>query len=197
MGSTCTVPHVSLSSAKRYTWLASAFRFLGHLHSSLVSWGSGTIRNVECLSLYRSRILIPSHGCGSASGILGWLDTTRCMSCYPGKEMVRSYNRDVRRERSSGYKRGRSPRIWYCELFWVYDFWCFTVQDIVNMAEIPAPTPITEWPDYAVDPNGGNVMTTDLNALYDKGDLCWMLVSTVLCWYVSLPHIRIKDTDGQ
>jgi hypothetical protein len=40
-------------------------------------------------------------------------------------------------------------------------------------------------------------MTTDLNALYDKGDLCWMLVSTVLCWYASLPHIRIKDTDGQ
>jgi Amt family ammonium transporter len=26
-------------------------------------------------------------------------------------------------------------------------------------------------------------MTTDLNALYDKGDLCWMLVSTILCWY--------------
>jgi Amt family ammonium transporter len=50
------------------------------------------------------------------------------------------------------------------------------------MAEIPAPTPITEWPDYSVDPNGGNVMTQDLNALYDKGDLCWMLVSTVLCW---------------
>jgi len=54
------------------------------------------------------------------------------------------------------------------------------------MAAIPAPTPITEWPDYAVDPNGGDVMTTDLNALYDKGDLCWMLVSTVLCWYVTL-----------
>jgi Amt family ammonium transporter len=26
-------------------------------------------------------------------------------------------------------------------------------------------------------------MTTDLNAPYDKGDLCWLLVSSVLCWY--------------
>jgi hypothetical protein len=51
-----------------------------------------------------------------------------------------------------------------------------------NMATRPAPTPIVEWPDYSVMPNGGDVMTTDLNALYDKGDLCWMLVSTILCW---------------
>lgn len=50
------------------------------------------------------------------------------------------------------------------------------------MAEIPAPTPITEWPDYSVNPNGGDVMTQDLNSLYDKGDLCWLLVSSVLCW---------------
>lgn len=73
MHSTCAVPHVPLSPAKRYTWLASAFRLLGHLHSSLVSWGSGTIRNSGCLSLYRSRRIIPSHGCGSASGfVVGW-----------------------------------------------------------------------------------------------------------------------------
>jgi len=100
--------------------------------------------------------------------------------------MARSCNRDVRREEIARYKRGRSPRVRYCELLRVYNFWCFTVQRVVNMAAIPAPTPITEWPDYAVDPNGGDVMTTDLNALYDKGDLCWMLVSTVLCWYVTL-----------
>lgn len=31
-------------------------------------------------------------------------------------------------------------------------------------------------------------MTTDLNALYDKGDLCWLLVSSVLCWCVALPR---------
>lgn len=73
MHSTCAVPHVPLSPAKRYTWLASAFRLLGHLHSSLVSWGSGTIRNSGCLSLYRSRRIIPSHGCGSASEfVVGW-----------------------------------------------------------------------------------------------------------------------------
>lgn len=33
------------------------------------------------------------------------------------------------------------------------------------MAEI---VPVTEWPDYATTPTGGDVMTTDLNALYDK-----------------------------
>jgi Amt family ammonium transporter len=52
----------------------------------------------------------------------------------------------------------------------------------IIMAALPAPTPIVQWPDYNVQPNGGDVMTTDLNALYDKGDLCWMLVSTILCW---------------
>jgi hypothetical protein len=51
-----------------------------------------------------------------------------------------------------------------------------------KMAELPAPTPITEWPDYNANPYGGDVMTQDLNALYDKGDLCWLLVSSVLCW---------------
>lgn len=33
------------------------------------------------------------------------------------------------------------------------------------MSEI---TPVTEWPDYAVDPQGGNPITQDLNAPYDK-----------------------------
>lgn len=51
------------------------------------------------------------------------------------------------------------------------------------MAALPAPTPITEFPDYAVNPLGGDVMTQDLGSMYDKGDLCWMLVSTILCWY--------------
>ncbi|KAF2028313.1 Rh-like protein/ammonium transporter [Setomelanomma holmii] len=53
------------------------------------------------------------------------------------------------------------------------------------MAELLAPTPITEWPEYSVNPNGGDVMTQDLNALYDKGDLCWLLVSSVLCWQIT------------
>lgn len=51
-----------------------------------------------------------------------------------------------------------------------------------NMADLPTPTPITGWPEYAIMPTGGDVMTQDLNALYDKGDLCWLLVSSVLCW---------------
>ncbi|KAI5925417.1 ammonium transporter AmtB-like domain-containing protein [Camillea tinctor] len=46
-------------------------------------------------------------------------------------------------------------------------------------------TPVTEWPDYSVDPQGGNPITQDLNAPYDKGDLCWLLVSTVLCWQIT------------
>ncbi len=33
------------------------------------------------------------------------------------------------------------------------------------MSEI---TPVTEWPDYSVDPQGGNPITQDLNAPYDK-----------------------------
>jgi Amt family ammonium transporter len=54
------------------------------------------------------------------------------------------------------------------------------------MAEVPAPTPISEWPDYSVTPTGGDVFTQDLNAPYDKGDLCWMLISACLCWYGTL-----------
>ncbi|KAI1491988.1 ammonium transporter AmtB-like domain-containing protein [Biscogniauxia mediterranea] len=46
-------------------------------------------------------------------------------------------------------------------------------------------TPVTEWPDYSVDPQGGNPITQDLNAPYDKGDLCWLLVSTILCWQIT------------
>lgn len=29
-------------------------------------------------------------------------------------------------------------------------------------------TPVTEWPDYSVDPQGGDPITQDLNAPYDK-----------------------------
>ncbi|KAF2265960.1 ammonium transporter [Lojkania enalia] len=53
------------------------------------------------------------------------------------------------------------------------------------MAEAPVPTPITEWPDYNVNPKGGDVWTQDLNSLYDKGDLCWLLVSSCLCWQIT------------
>merc|ERR1712230_326467 len=50
------------------------------------------------------------------------------------------------------------------------------------MSEI---TPVTEWPDYSVDPQGGNPITQDLNAPYDKGDLYWVLVCTILCWQIT------------
>jgi len=51
-----------------------------------------------------------------------------------------------------------------------------------EMAEI---TPVTEWPDYATNPQGGDPFTQDLNAPYDKGDLCWLLVCTILCWQIT------------
>ncbi|RYP85988.1 hypothetical protein DL769_000851 [Monosporascus sp. CRB-8-3] len=45
--------------------------------------------------------------------------------------------------------------------------------------------PVTEWPEWHSYPNGGDPITQDLNAPYDKGDLCWMLVSTILCWQIT------------
>lgn len=42
-----------------------------------------------------------------------------------------------------------------------------------------------EWPDYSVDPRGGDPLTQDLTSPYDKGDLCWILVCTILCWQIS------------
>ncbi|KAJ4390194.1 hypothetical protein N0V85_007463 [Neurospora sp. IMI 360204] len=52
------------------------------------------------------------------------------------------------------------------------------------MAE-PEIVPVTEWPDWHANPNGGDPLTQDLNAPYDKGDLCWMLVCTTLCWQIT------------
>jgi ammonium transporter, Amt family len=42
-----------------------------------------------------------------------------------------------------------------------------------------------EWPEYSVNPQGGDPLTQDLTSPYDKGDLCWILVCTVLCWQIS------------
>ncbi|EKD20965.1 ammonium transporter [Drepanopeziza brunnea f. sp. 'multigermtubi' MB_m1] len=50
------------------------------------------------------------------------------------------------------------------------------------MAEI---TPVVEWPDYSDNPQGGNPYTQDLLAPYDKGDLCWLLVCTIICWFLT------------
>ncbi|KAF2839274.1 ammonium transporter [Patellaria atrata CBS 101060] len=47
------------------------------------------------------------------------------------------------------------------------------------------PVPVEEWPEYNVDPRGGDPLTQDLNALYNKGDLCWLLVCTALCWLIT------------
>ncbi|KAK1781466.1 ammonium transporter AmtB-like domain-containing protein [Copromyces sp. CBS 386.78] len=47
------------------------------------------------------------------------------------------------------------------------------------MAE-PEITPITEWPDWHANPNGGDPFTQDLNAPYDKSLLCLRLRHPVL-----------------
>ncbi|KAL8365385.1 hypothetical protein RB595_004269 [Gaeumannomyces hyphopodioides] len=53
------------------------------------------------------------------------------------------------------------------------------------MNETGAPVPVTEWPDYRTNPQGGDPITQDLNALYNKGDICWLLVCTILCWQIT------------
>ncbi|KAK3376193.1 ammonium transporter AmtB-like domain-containing protein [Lasiosphaeria ovina] len=50
------------------------------------------------------------------------------------------------------------------------------------MAEI---TPVTEWPDWHDNLDGGDPLTQNFTAAYDKGDLCWMLVCTILCWQIT------------
>ncbi|CAK1358732.1 unnamed protein product [Cercospora beticola] len=44
---------------------------------------------------------------------------------------------------------------------------------------------ITEWPAYRVNPQGGDPLTQDLTSPYDKGDLCWLAVCTILCWQIT------------
>ncbi|KLU81069.1 hypothetical protein MAPG_00164 [Magnaporthiopsis poae ATCC 64411] len=53
------------------------------------------------------------------------------------------------------------------------------------MNETGAPVPVTQWPDYGTNPQGGDPIMQDLNAPYDKGDLCWLLVCTILCWQIT------------
>ncbi|KAF4126965.1 ammonium transporter, Amt family [Geosmithia morbida] len=44
---------------------------------------------------------------------------------------------------------------------------------------------ITEWPDYSDQPLGADPFKQDVNSPYDKGDLCWLLVATILCWQIT------------
>ncbi|KAI7338811.1 ammonium transporter [Hortaea werneckii] len=44
---------------------------------------------------------------------------------------------------------------------------------------------ISEWPDYNANPRGGDPITQDLTSPYDKGDLAWMAVCTILCWQIT------------
>lgn len=56
----------------------------------------------------------------------------------------------------------------------------------------PLPVP-EEWPEYSVDPQGGDPLTQDLTSPYDKGDLCWILVCTILCWQISTSEAKVTE----
>lgn len=41
------------------------------------------------------------------------------------------------------------------------------------------------FPEYASNPSGGDVLTTNLNMHYDKGDLAWILCASLACWLIT------------
>ena len=46
-------------------------------------------------------------------------------------------------------------------------------------------TDIKEWPEYATNPEGGDVFTQNINAPYDLGNICWLLTCTIICWLIT------------
>ncbi|PKS11131.1 hypothetical protein jhhlp_002892 [Lomentospora prolificans] len=45
--------------------------------------------------------------------------------------------------------------------------------------------PVEEWPDYNVQPLGANPLEQNINAPYNKGDLCFLVIATMLCWQIT------------
>ncbi|KAM0329318.1 hypothetical protein ACHAQA_004623 [Verticillium albo-atrum] len=45
--------------------------------------------------------------------------------------------------------------------------------------------PLEEFPPYSENPLGGDPMKVNINSPYNKGDIAWILVSTVLCWQIT------------
>jgi len=41
------------------------------------------------------------------------------------------------------------------------------------------------FPEYTTNPNGGDVSTTNLNLYYNKGDLTWILVASLVCLLIA------------
>ena len=50
------------------------------------------------------------------------------------------------------------------------------------------------FPDYAVNPSGGDVLVDNLNVHYDKGDMAWGLCATLFCWQIT-PVINLCLSD--
>lgn len=48
-----------------------------------------------------------------------------------------------------------------------------------------ATTEALTFPDYTVNPNGGDVLVDNLNLHYDKGDMAWVLCATLFCWQIT------------
>ncbi|SPO03150.1 probable ammonium permease MEPA [Cephalotrichum gorgonifer] len=45
--------------------------------------------------------------------------------------------------------------------------------------------PVTEWPDYNTQPLGADPLKQDVNAMYNKGDICFLVICTALCWQIT------------
>ncbi|CAH0015947.1 unnamed protein product [Clonostachys rhizophaga] len=45
--------------------------------------------------------------------------------------------------------------------------------------------PVEAWPEYSENPLGANPLEQNINSPYNKGDLCWLLVATCLCWQIT------------
>jgi len=50
------------------------------------------------------------------------------------------------------------------------------------------------FPDYADNPNGGDVLVDNLNVHYDKGDMAWVLCATLFCWQIT-PVLNLCPSD--
>ena len=64
-------------------------------------------------------------------------------------------------------------------------FETFNFSTAITIANMSATTEALTFPDYAVNPNGGDVLVDNLNLHYDKGDMAWVLCATLFCWQIT------------
>jgi len=49
------------------------------------------------------------------------------------------------------------------------------------------------FPEYVVNPSGGDVLVDNLNVHYDKGDMAWVLCATLFCWQITPVQSTCED----